>query len=144
MLPGLSEERPLQVLEARLQDLEVLSQVQPEIQRDLIVPAPTCVELPSHRTHDLRQPTLHRHVYVLIRIRERETVFTKFVPDPFESTHQGATFRAGQDSGFFQGLAMGKTAKDVVFEQPAIKGQGARKAFDQCMGRFGEPAGPGF
>ena len=81
---------------------------------------------------------------VLVRIRERETVFTKLVTDLFEPARQSAAFRAGQDPGFFQGLAMGQTAQDIVFEQRSIKREGGRKTFDQRMRRLGDSPGPGF
>jgi hypothetical protein len=144
VLTGLSEERPLHILEARLQRPKVISQIQPEIERDLIVPAPAGMKLSSHRAHEFRQPAFHRHMNVLVRIRERETVFTKLVSNLFEPAHQGAPFRTGQDFGFFQGLAMGEAAQDIVFEQLSIEGQGGCKAFDQFMRRFGEATGPGF
>ena len=115
-LTSLLQERPLKFLEMKSDHLKVVSEIQPEIQRHLIVPTASGVQFSADGTDEFRDPTFHGHVNVLVRIPEGEPTFPQFRSDVPEPAHERTAFRPGENLGFFQSLTMGETAQNVIFE----------------------------
>ena len=60
-------------------------QIELEVQRHLIVPAPPRVHLAAHRPHELYEPPLDGHVDVLVLHRPTEDALLDLAPDRGQS-----------------------------------------------------------
>ena len=122
-LTSLLQERPLKPLEAKGDPLKVVAEIQPEVQRHLIVSTASGVQFSADGTDEFRDSTFHGHVNVLVRIREGEPTFPQLRSDAPEPAHEQTAFRPGENLGFFQSLTMGETAQNVIFEQVSVEGK---------------------
>ena len=114
----------LDALERIPHTLDFLAQVQPQIQRNLVIAAAGRVQLGPGRADPLRQPGLDVHVHILQTGIEGEAARADLLFNTPQARFDFRKFPRGQDARFFQRPRMGDAAADVVTVKPPIERDG--------------------
>ena len=116
--------------------------VEPEVERDLVVAAPTGMELGAGTARDLGDAAFDRGVDVLVGGSEREGAVGQLRADPIERGMDHRALFGGQQSDVLQHRHVRARAREVVDREPLIERQadGERQQF--VGGPFTEAAVP--
>ncbi len=93
---GAFHQRSLRLGNAPVDAADDVAEVQPLIERDLVVPGASCVELAAHRTHQVDESALDVHVDVFEFPPEGEGPALELGPDGFEPVEQGRELVPGR------------------------------------------------
>jgi hypothetical protein len=104
----------------------LLDQPKPHVRRDLVVPAPSRVELSSNiSTDNLTQPPLVGSVDVLVVLLDGEAAVAPFLLDLVETATDLGELVGGEDGrgGFGEGEGVGLGTGDVDGEEGLVEGE---------------------
>ena len=93
---GPREEHLLELVDASDERGTLASEVEPDVERDLVVAATARVELGPRRPRDLGDAALDRGVDVLVAGLERERPAVELLPDAVERVGDGRGLLAGE------------------------------------------------
>ena len=117
-------------------------QVQPQVERHLLVAGAAGMQPPAHVARALDQLALDECVHVLVVALEERGVAPPGLQDGGQSVADGGGVRRGQHAGPRQRLGPRQAALHVVLEQAAVEGERRLEAEDGGVRRGLEPAGP--
>src|SRR5438132_13983098 len=124
--PAERGERALETREPLIDRVALRAQPEAEIEGDLIVAAPTGVELPAERADQLGEPALDRHVDVLVRGEEAEAAGVELAGDGGQAALEARTFPPREQPGAHERVHVRDAAGDIVAPEPACAEQRAR------------------
>ena len=119
-----------------------VAQIEPQIQRHLVVAAPSGVELAAHFADEFGQPRLDRHVNVLVRRREPEPPAGDLLLHLLEPADQFVRLAAGEHAGPLERPAVRDAPGNVVPVEPAVDCERRRERLDLRIRLATEPASP--
>src|SRR5215475_1326256 len=122
----------------------LVAQVEPYIQGDLIVAAAGGVELAANGANRLDQAPLDVHVDVLPAHIKRERAALDFRLDRLQAVYNGAGLLVGDNAALGQHPAVRDTAQNIVGIEPPIEQNRGGEVFDEVMRGLVEAASPGF
>ncbi len=143
VLLGLGDERALHVHQSRVHVVEDVPEIEPLVQRDLIVAGAAGVELAAHRPRQLDEAALHVHVDVLELAPEREGAALELAADPVEARQQALELRLGDQLRPRERARPRRASGQIVGPEPPVEGQGRGEGFGGRIGPGGEAPGPG-
>ncbi len=123
---------------------DLVAQVHPDVQRDLVVPAPRRVQLAAHGADLLDQAALDVHVDVFEGRAELERARYDLVQGCLRSPRMiwSASFLV-MIAGLRQHGRMGDAAGNIIGIEPPVVGDRGRELLHQLVRRLGEPAAQG-
>jgi hypothetical protein len=107
-------QRPLQTRQAFDDRTHLVAQIQPHVERHLIVAATRGVQLAARRTDFFSQTPLDVHVDVFVGGREGEPAGVDFALDGAQTKNDFRGVARGNNALLAEHLGMGNTAHDVV------------------------------
>ena len=117
-------------------------QIEPHVERDLVVAAAAGVQLGAAVTGDLGDAPFDRGVDVFVGRRERERTVGELLLDPIERGRDDAALLLAQQSDAREHLHVRTRTGEVVGREPPVERQ-ADGEREQLVGRaFAEPAVP--
>ncbi len=140
--PGEIHERPLQVAQQLADRIALVPEIQPDIQRDLIVPRARRVQLRAGVADALRQLGLDVHVDVLQLRLETELSRRDLRADFPQALDDLRALLFGNQPRLFQRRAVRDGALDVMPPQPPVEADALAERLEQCGGLFFESAFP--
>src|SRR3972149_3944132 len=99
-----------------------LTEIELEIQSDLVIPAPCGMELLAYRAYLLNQPLLNIHVDIFQFYRKEERLIFYRLSDILQPPQNGRKLPLLEDAYLAEHLCMGDTPLDVIFVEALIKG----------------------
>src|ERR1043165_4630841 len=120
----------------------MMAQVEPHVQRNLVIAASSCVQLAADRADQFRKPPLDRHVDIFVLRSEFEPATVQFRFYRFEPPDDAPSLAGREDSRPLQRLTMRYAALDVLCVQPSIDSHGSGERFDEAVRRFCESPAP--
>ncbi len=121
---------------------QLAPQPQANVESDLVVAAPTRVQLAGHPPDRVRQGALDVHVHVLTRHRELEPTCADLSGDRREPPADRAELLLLQDPLRREHAGVRDRAGDVLERQGLVEGDGGVHRLDQRVGRLLEAATP--
>src|SRR3990170_8987815 len=112
-----------------------LTEIELEIQSDLVIPAPCGMELLAYRAYLINQPLLDVHVDIFQFYREEERLMFDSLPNLFQPPQNGRKLPLFEDAYLAEHLRMGDTPLDVIFVEAFIKGYRLGEFFDPLFCR---------
>src|SRR5438445_2764234 len=113
-----------------------------EIEGDLVVPAPTGVQLSGDLADEVAEPTLNDGVDVLEIARPRERLLLHLLSDSRKAAFDRLRFLLREDPLPTEHSHMGKAAANVVERDPAVELKGACESGDSALKRSHKSPGP--
>jgi len=139
----LGHQHALALLKPLRKIFQLTAQVEPDVQRDLVVATASRVQFAPQGANQLREPPFNRHVNVFVLRRKFKSAPIQLGLDCFEGPHDRPSLARLQDPRLLQGLAVGDAALDVLRVQPAIDGHRSGEGFDETVRRFPKSTTPG-
>ncbi|OPZ78737.1 MAG: hypothetical protein BWY79_00694 [Actinobacteria bacterium ADurb.Bin444] len=99
------------------------TQVQLQIQCNLIVAAAGRVDFATHRSHQLGEASFHRHVYVFVTEFPGELALGDLPLHFIQAVQQDVAFAAAEKAYVAKHAHVGPTAGDVVTGQDVVEGK---------------------
>ena len=118
---GLIQQRGFQRHQLLVQVVNLISDPQPEVGRDLIVPGPGGMEPSGGITRELAQAGFHVHMYIFKRRIDLQVAVLDFGLNLVQPLGYGRAVLAGNYSGRHQHATMGLGPGDILREQPLVK-----------------------
>ena len=138
------EETRLQRRDELQDPADLLPQVEPDIEGDLIVPAPPRVEFASHVADPLRQGLFDRHMDVLVVGTENKISRLDIGKDLAETCDDRPRLPFGNDPLPAQHPGMGDASLDVIAEEPPVEMKRRGECLHLTVRRLAESPPPGF
>src|SRR5438552_8533134 len=138
MFFGEIEQRSLQTPQARRDFRDLSFDVKPQVERDLVVPAPRGVQFRASGTDSFRQRGFDVHVQVIERAVPRELARLDFLPDREQSTLNFSALRRAYDSCARERCGVRDRPRDVVAIQLPIERDGFAVVLRNLSGGFVE------
>ena len=113
-----------------------------EVEGDLVVPAPTGVQLSGDLADEVAEPTLDDGVDVLEIARPWERLLLHLLSDSPKAAFDRLRFLLREDALPTEHSHMGKAAANVVERDPAVELKGACESGDSALKRSRESSGP--
>ncbi len=139
----LGDQDTFELLDPSNELIQLVTEIQPDIQRDLVVPAAACMQLSAQRADQFRQSSLDRHVNVFIAGRKAESPAIEFCLHRFKPAHDNPRFTRSQHTCLAQRLAMGNTTLNVMCVEPTVDRHRHGERFDQTVRLFPKSSLPG-
>ena len=135
-------ERLLHAAEAGPDARDHLAQVEPLVERDLVVPGAPGVQLSPDVADQLLETPLDVRVDVLELGPEREGARGQLVPNGLEPLHDRVALRRRQEAGLREGLCPRDAAGDVMRPETTVEGERSGEALGGRIGAPGEAPAP--
>src|SRR5262249_42093742 len=135
-------QRADQLYDRALQQWNATPQVQPEIERDLLVARAAGVQAPARVAELGDEQTLDEAVHVLIAAIDERGIAAAALENPAERGFDLTRLAYVENAGLRQRPRPRLAADHVVFEQPPIEAKRCAEVERRGVRRGGEPAGP--
>jgi len=141
---GHADQLLLERIEQADQPVRLVAQVQPNIQRDLIVAAARGMQFCARVSGAPDQLFFNGHVNVFVGGVENKTTLFHIGPDAFQPADDRLRVCAGNDARISQHRRMGNRTFNVMTIQAAVNMKGAGKALHAGSRGFLKSSRPGF
>ncbi len=129
------DQRPLHLGDPAVDAGDDLPEVQPLVERDLVVPGPSSVQLAADLADHFHEPALDVRVDVLELGTERERAVLELTADLGQTFQDLLQLRRRQDAGALERACPRLAAGDVLGPQAAVEGQRRRELLGGGIGR---------
>src|SRR6266566_5597711 len=136
------DQRASEIHDRIVQSREAVDGEEAQVEGDLVVPAPSGVELPRDLADDVAQPPLTDAVDVFEIARPRERLLLHLLNDPLKATFDRLGFLLGEDPLPTEHPRVGEASPNVIPRDPAIELEGAGESGDSALQRGRESSGP--
>ena len=143
VLLGAPDERGLDGADARVDVPDDVAQIEPLVERDLIVAGAARMELASHRPRQLDEPALDVHVDVFELPSEREAAALDLGADGGQSLDDRGELGLADQRRAPERARPGRAAFEVIRPEAAVEGQRRGERFRGGIRPLGEAPGPG-
>ncbi len=143
VLLGAGEQRRLRPGDRRVDVTEHVAQVEPLVERDLVVPGASGVELAAERARQLDEPPLDVHVDVLELLAERKATALELGAHGGEALQQPDELVLPDQAGPLERPRPRLATHEIVRPEAAVEPQRGRERLGGGIGAAGETPGPG-
>src|SRR5439155_11167103 len=142
LVHGAFDQRASEIGDRIVQSRKAVDGEEAQIEGDLVVPAPSGMELPGDLADDVAQPPLDDAVDVFVDARPRERFLLHLLSDSRKAAFDGLRFLLREDPLPTEHSHMGKAAANVVERDPAVELKGACESGDSALKRSHKSPGP--
>ena len=138
----LRRQRRHQIHERALQHRQAPAEIEPQVERDLLVARAAGVQAAGGVAYPLHELPLDERVHVLVVARHEVRVAATDLANVAQGRADGGGLLGGEHPGAFERLRPRDASLDVVLEQPPVEGERRLEPKDLLVGSTGEAAGP--
>ena len=131
-----------QRLQSADDELDLVAQKKPHVERHLIVAAARGVEFAAGRTDQLGQASFDIHMNIFVRLRKLELAAVYLALDRLQAADNLPRITGWNDALLGEHFRVRNTAHDVMAVKPRIDRNRRRKSFDRIRRRSGEASAP--